>query len=162
MPPTTAVCLPPRPSATFATTRSDALKRISPERTPTLRGLGQVPAGLAVADALGKVGYVLQPNVRWEGIDGDEIQLVELDRIFPVDGCVAGPERDLARSRVNQPTVLVASGVREMRRRRAGASRLCDAGSEEVDNTGYRPPEAGPAAKRDDFSHAEETARVQD
>ncbi len=55
----------------------------SPERTSPAQGLGQMSAGRPVADALGKVGHVLEPNVGGKWIDDREIQLVDLDWVSP-------------------------------------------------------------------------------
>jgi hypothetical protein len=84
----------------------------SPERPPPLQRLGQASASCAVADAVSEVGHVLKPHVGRERIDDDEIELVDLDGVLPVDARVAGPERHLARLRVDQPSVLVVSLIR--------------------------------------------------
>ena len=85
----------------------------SSERSPPLQRLGQASAGRAVADAVSKVGHVLKPHVGRERVDGDEIELVNLDGVLPIDASVAGPESYLARSRVEQPSVFVVSLIRE-------------------------------------------------
>ena len=54
-----------------------------PERSPPLERLGQASAGGAVADAVSKVGHVLVPHVGGERVDGNEIQLVDLDGVSP-------------------------------------------------------------------------------
>ena len=83
------------------------------ERSPPLQRAGQPSAGRPVADAVGEVGHVLIPDVRRERVDGNEVQLVDLDGVLPIDAGVAGPERHLARSRVDQPSVLVVGLIRE-------------------------------------------------
>jgi len=40
-------------------------------------------------------------------LDGNEIHLVDVDGSFSVDAGVTGPQRQLARSRVDDPSVLV-------------------------------------------------------
>ena len=84
----------------------------SSERSPPLQRLCQASAGRAVADAVSKVGHVLIPHVGRERVDENEIQLVDLDGVLPVDARVAGPERHPARLRVDQPSVLVVSLTR--------------------------------------------------
>ena len=51
----------------------------APERSFPLQRLAQSSASGAVADAIGEVGRVLVPHVGREGVDEDEIQLVDLD-----------------------------------------------------------------------------------
>ena len=85
----------------------------SSERPSPLQSLGQASAGRAVADAVGEVGHVLKPHVGGERVDDHEVQLIDLDGILPVDARVAGPERHLARARVDQPSVLVVSLIRQ-------------------------------------------------
>lgn len=63
--------------------------------------------GHAVADALGEVDHVLVPDVGRNGVDEDQVKLVEIDRVLPVDARVAGPEDHPATSRVDQPSMLV-------------------------------------------------------
>ncbi len=83
------------------------------EPSPPLKRPGQAPAGRIVADALSETGHVLIPDVRRDRIDGNEVQLVDLDGVLAVDACVAGPERHLSRSRVEQSTVLIVGLIRE-------------------------------------------------
>ena len=85
------------------------------ERCLTLQRLAQSSASGAVADAVGKIGHVLKPHVGRKGVYGDEIQLVEFDRVLPVDARVAGPVRHLASARVDQPPVLVVSLIPQRR-----------------------------------------------
>ena len=72
-------------------------------------------AGRPVADALGKVGHVLEPNVGGKWIDDREIQLVDLDWVLSIDACIAGPERDVSCPRIDQPSVLVVGLIRQGR-----------------------------------------------
>jgi hypothetical protein len=74
---------------------------------------GQAPAGRIVADALSEVSDVLLPDVRRDRVDGNEVQVLDLGGVRTVDACVAGPERHLARWRVEQSTVLVVGLTRE-------------------------------------------------
>jgi hypothetical protein len=84
----------------------------SAEGSSPLQRLGQASAGCLVADAVSKVGHVLKPHVGRERLDENKIQLINLDGFSPVDARVAGPGGHLARSRVEQPSVLVISLVR--------------------------------------------------
>ena len=85
----------------------------TPERALTLQRAVQGLAGSAVADAFCEVGHVLVPDVRRKGVDESEVQLIELDGVLTVDPGVTGPERDLAGSGVDQPSVLVVGLIRE-------------------------------------------------
>jgi hypothetical protein len=85
----------------------------SSKRSPPLQRLSQVSPDDAVADALSEVGHVLKPHIGRKRIDDEKVQLVDLDRVHPVDACVAGPERQLARAWVDQPSVLVVSLIRQ-------------------------------------------------
>ena len=85
------------------------------ERCLPLQRLAQSSASGAVADAVGKIGHVLVPHVGRKGVYGNEIQLVEFDRVMPVYARVAGPVRYLASARVDQPPVLVVSLIRQRR-----------------------------------------------
>ncbi len=85
----------------------------SSERSSPLQRLGQAPADRDVAEAVGKVGHVPKPHIGRERIDGDEIELVDLDGVLPVDARVGGPEHHLTGSRVDEPSVLVVSLIRE-------------------------------------------------
>jgi hypothetical protein len=85
----------------------------SSERSAPLERQRQMSGGVSVADALSEVSHVLVPNMGGERVDENEIQLVDLDGVLSVDARVAGPERHLARTRVDQPTVLVVGLIRE-------------------------------------------------
>jgi hypothetical protein len=85
----------------------------SAERSPTLQRLGQLSPDNAVADAVSEVGHVLKPHIRRERVDEEEVELVDLDWVLPVDACVAGPEHYLARARVNQPPMFEVSLIRQ-------------------------------------------------
>lgn len=61
---------------------------------------------------LGVVDHVLIPRVQREGIDDDEVQLVDLDGILPVDARISGLEDDRTRSRIEHPSVVVVGLVR--------------------------------------------------
>jgi hypothetical protein len=87
----------------------------SPERSSSLQRLSQLSTGHAVADAIGKVSHVLKPHRRRRRVDEDEIELVDLDGVLPVDARVAGPEGQLTRSRVDQPPVLKVSLISQSR-----------------------------------------------
>jgi hypothetical protein len=47
------------------------------------------PAGHVVANAVSEVGHVLVPDVRGEGVDRNQIELVELDRVLAIYPSVA-------------------------------------------------------------------------
>jgi hypothetical protein len=83
----------------------------SAEGASTIDGARQPAPGTFVADLLGEVGHVLVPDVGRHWIDTDEVQLVEVHGVLPVDARVRGPERDLARSRVDQPPVFIIGSV---------------------------------------------------
>lgn len=78
----------------------------SPERSSSLQRLSQLLTGYGVGDAIGKVSHVLKPHRRRQRVDEDEIELVDLDGVLPIDARVAGPEGHLTSSRVDQPSVL--------------------------------------------------------
>src|SRR5262245_51756737 len=65
------------------------------------------PTGAVVADLLDKVGHVLIPDMGGQRIDSDQVQLVEINRIAPVNPEVAGPEHDLTSLRVHQPPPII-------------------------------------------------------
>jgi hypothetical protein len=48
-----------------------------------------------------------------ERIDGNQIQLVKLDRVVPIDAGVRCPERNLACVWIDQPAVFVVGLVRQ-------------------------------------------------
>lgn len=73
-------------------------------------GVGGRDRTLAVA-RFGEVGHVLVPDVRRERIDGEFVQLVEIDGCLAVDAGVGGPEQDFAGVRVDQPSVFVVGLV---------------------------------------------------
>ena len=79
----------------------------APERALARQRAAQALASAAVADAVAEVDYVLVPDVGREGVDHGQVQLVELDRVFTVAPRVAGPLQDLARCRLDQPSMLV-------------------------------------------------------
>ena len=55
------------------------------ERSPPLEGFGQASSGGTVADALSEVGHVLMPDVRGDRVDGNEVQLIDLNGVLAVD-----------------------------------------------------------------------------
>jgi hypothetical protein len=61
-----------------------------------------------IGKSFGEVGHVLVPDPRWQRIDADQVQIVEIDGCLAVDAGVGRPERDLSGLRVDQPPVLVA------------------------------------------------------
>lgn len=83
------------------------------ERSPSLQRPGQASASRTVADALGEVDHVLIPDVRRQRIDENQIQLLQVDWVLPVDAGVAGPERHFTRVRVEEPSVLVVGLICE-------------------------------------------------
>ncbi|WP_295696897.1 hypothetical protein [Lapillicoccus sp.] len=83
------------------------------ERSRPLKRPGQASSSRTVTEALSEVDHVLVPDVRRDRFDGNEVQLVDLDGVLAIDACVARPERDLARARVEQPSVLVVRLIRE-------------------------------------------------
>src|SRR6478672_4918986 len=85
------------------------------ERSSSMQRLTQLSTGYSVADAVGKVGHVLKPHRRWQRVDEDEIELVDLDWVLPIDTRVAGPEGHLTRSRIDQPSMLVVSLISKSR-----------------------------------------------
>lgn len=74
------------------------------------RGTQSAPSSV-IAQTIGEVDHVLVPDVRRQGIDSDEVQLVELDGVLAVNAGVTGPEHHLAGARIDQPTMLVVSLV---------------------------------------------------
>src|SRR3954467_12901796 len=80
--------------------------------SPFQRG-GQTPPGSSVAEAVGKVDHVLVPDVGREGIDEDEVQLVDLDGVLTVDAGVAGPEDDFARAWIQKPSMVKVLLIRQ-------------------------------------------------
>jgi len=83
------------------------------KRSRPLKRRGQALSSRTVADAPSEVGHVLIPDVRRERLDGNEVQLIDLDGVLAIDACIPGPERHLACSRVEQPSVLVVRLIRE-------------------------------------------------
>ena len=51
----------------------------------------------------------------WDGrgVDRDQVQLVEFDRVLTIDARVAGSESNLARSRVDQPSMFIVGLIRQ-------------------------------------------------
>ena len=86
------------------------------ESSPTSDGPPQPAPGGVVTDPFGEVGHVLVPDIGGKRIDWNQIQLVELDRVLPIDACINRPERDLASPWVDQPSVLVVGLIRQRRR----------------------------------------------
>lgn len=86
-----------------------------PERSSSLQRLRQLSTGNSVADAIGKVSHVLKPHRRRQRVDEDQIELLDLDGVLPINARIAGPEDDLTRSRVDQPSVLKVSLIGESR-----------------------------------------------
>ena len=72
-------------------------------------------AGTFVADGLGEVDHVAIPDPRRQGVDGDQglVQLVQVDRVVPVDAGVGSPEHDLTRVGVDQPCAFEVVLVRQ-------------------------------------------------
>lgn len=68
--------------------------------------LSHTLADLRVTDAFSEVGHVLKPHVRRDRIDDDEVQFVDLDGVLSIDAGVAGSERDLAGSGIDQPLMV--------------------------------------------------------
>jgi hypothetical protein len=87
----------------------------SPERSSSLQRLSQFSTGDGVADVVGKVSHVLKPHRGRQRVDEDEIDLVDVERVLPIDARVAGPEGHLTRSRVDQPSVLKVSLISQGR-----------------------------------------------
>ena len=63
----------------------------SPERACSAQRPSQAFTGPVIADSVGEVDHVLIPDVGGNGIDRDEVQVLEVDRVFTVDAGVAGP-----------------------------------------------------------------------
>ena len=78
-----------------------------------LQGPFQASTDRSVADTFCEVGHVPKPHVGWKRIDGNEIQFVNFDGVLPVDSRVAGPERHLTGSWVDEPSVLVVGLIRK-------------------------------------------------
>lgn len=73
----------------------------------------QPPAGTVVTDSFGEVDHVRVPHPRRKRIDWDEIHLVQVDGVLPVDAGVGSPERDPTSPWVNQPPVVVVGLIRQ-------------------------------------------------
>jgi excisionase family DNA binding protein len=69
-----------------------------------------------VTDPFGEVDHVLVPDVGRDGLHRDEVQLIELHRVLPVDAEVARPETELSYCRVDEPTVVVVLLILESHR----------------------------------------------
>ena len=78
-----------------------------------LDGAAEPAPGPVIADVLGEVGHVLVPDVGGQWPDGQQVQVVEVDRGVAVDAAVGGPEHDLAGLRIDEPPVLIAGLVRQ-------------------------------------------------
>ena len=81
----------------------------SPECTSPSEGVGQLSADCEIADAASEVDHVLEPDVGGKRVDWDQVEVVEVDGVLPIDTGVTGPERQLACSRVDQPSVFEVS-----------------------------------------------------
>lgn len=62
---------------------------------------------------LGEIDQVRVPNVRWEGVDREMVQLSEVYRVLAVDAVVRSPEDDLTSLGIGQPPVLSVGLIRE-------------------------------------------------
>jgi hypothetical protein len=78
---------------------------------------GEPPCCSIVADEVDEVSHVLVPDVRRQGPDHGEIQLVEVDGVRAVDATLAGPQDDLSGVRVDQMPVLVVEVLVRQRER---------------------------------------------
>jgi hypothetical protein len=74
-------------------------------------GSRQVASGFVVAGSLGEVGHVLVPDGGREGVDADQVQVLEVDGCLAVDTGVASPQHDLSGLRIDQPAMLVVGLV---------------------------------------------------
>src|SRR5436309_14066749 len=72
-----------------------------------LNGSCQPASGFVVAGSLGEVGHVLVPDVGRQGVDAEQVQVIEVDGCLAVDTGVASPEHDLSGLRIDQPAMLV-------------------------------------------------------
>jgi hypothetical protein len=77
------------------------------EGSPALDGPRQPSPGPFIGNRLSEVRHVLIPDPGRQGIDADQVQIVEVDRRYPVDAGIGRPEYDLTGSRVDQPPVLI-------------------------------------------------------
>lgn len=76
-----------------------------------LNGSRQPASGSVIAGPLGEVGHVLVPDVGREGVDADQIQVIEVDGCLAVDTGVGSPEHDLPGLGIDQPAMLVVGLV---------------------------------------------------
>jgi hypothetical protein len=65
------------------------------EGAATFDGPRQPATGAVVADPLGELGHVLVPDVGRQWVDADPVQLVEIDRVLPVDAGLGRPDGDV-------------------------------------------------------------------
>jgi hypothetical protein len=68
---------------------------------------GQATARALIGDTLGEVSHIPIPDRGGQRIHDDQIQLVEIDRVLPIDAQLGGPEHGVAGSRVDQPPVFI-------------------------------------------------------
>lgn len=88
----------------------------SAKSSPTSDSPRQPPPGGVVTDPVGEIGHVLVPDIGGKRIDGNQIQLLEVDRVLPIDACVNRSEHDMPGPWVDQPSVLVVGLIRQRRR----------------------------------------------
>jgi hypothetical protein len=74
-----------------------------PEGSLSSDGTAQPAPSGVISNPLGEVSHVGVPNRRGEGIDRHQIQLIEVDRVRPIDAGVRCPEGQLSGARVDQP-----------------------------------------------------------
>jgi hypothetical protein len=63
----------------------------SPERPFPPERSGESASCALIADSVSEVGHVLVPHVRRQRLDPDQINLVQVDGMFPVQPAVLGP-----------------------------------------------------------------------
>jgi hypothetical protein len=71
------------------------------------QGSRQVASGLVIADPHGEVGHVLVPDAGREGVDADQVRVIEVDGCLAVDTGIGSPQHDLSGLRIDQPAMLV-------------------------------------------------------
>ncbi|MGH3845206.1 MAG: hypothetical protein ACRDR6_23395 [Pseudonocardiaceae bacterium] len=76
-----------------------------------LNGSRQPASGFIIAGPLGEVGHVLVSDVGRQGIDADQVQVIEVDGCLAVDTGVRRLEHDLSGLRIDQPAMLVVGLV---------------------------------------------------
>src|SRR5690242_14191525 len=76
-----------------------------------LKSSRQVASDLVIADPHGELGHVLVPDVGREGIDDDQVQLIDVDGCLSVNTGIGSPQHDLSGLRIDQPAMLVVGLV---------------------------------------------------